>query len=288
MNSILKTSPLVALLMTATIVLASCGAPLPKTDILSASGPVSSMVRTEAGGIRYVDRSNGEIRELDKAGKPAQTVGTVPVADNDHWTLPSITVGDNDKTYAAWTSGTTTLTVAQVTEPRRIIWTTQVQPSSSVQLAFTPTKRLLVAIGGSGNDKSGRIVTLDPTQGLNQQPNVIATGLHSPISPVYFHDLLWVADVIDGKALIGRVGENGFIGNTDELALGKEPGGMGLFGDRELLVCSRDSKDLQRYLFKEVDVVDGRKVAKDCTGPAAELGEGRIAYAAAGGIRATH
>jgi glucose/arabinose dehydrogenase len=270
---------------------------MPETDTFAEAVQVGAMAPLPDGGLRVGERISGEIYDLDAEGERTGDSASVDVSrGGDRGLLGLAISSESGDTYAAWTDAETdTLVVGQVLPgPTREIWRGPAASNVNLggDLAFTPDGRLVLAIGdlrggesAETSEYSGKIVTLAPDMDSNQRPNIISEGWENPKAMAY--DIganLWVAD---GDQL-ARVAGDGTIG--DSVTLGDSVGasGLTLMGNEELAVCTGANQTLQRYMISNgTELIEGRKIADDCSLDVEQLSDGRIVYATAGTIEVT-
>ncbi len=289
-----------AFLVVALAGLGGCSQKLPETQAFVAIADVRAMAALPQGGLRYADGTTGEVWDVTAAGNRS----SVPVAkaefDNSQPTgiLSMAVQPGHGATFLSYTSDDQRLTVAQVAPgPIRMVWSGPRITGERVggQLAFTPTGRLLVAVGDLGDAAAaskadvfnGKLVTLDPSAESEQRPNVISTGWPNPGGVTYgAGGSLWVASqMTDQTSQLVRANTDGPTGDSADL--GEEvPTGLTTFGDQELVACQGDGQ-LRRFFLQNAAATPGRIVAGDCTGEVIELQDRRLAYVAGNSIRTT-
>ncbi len=285
--------------------LASCSDRLPKTDLLVDNVVVGALAPAAGGGILYGEKYTGEIRRVVSKGAKtdalvatkadSSVIGTLPVSKGGERGLLGL-LNAEGKIYAAWTDQTTdSIVVGEVIEGAapRIIWFGPKAANANLggRLAMTPLKRLVVSIGDlqeapNTDDMStynGKIVTLDPARGTDQRANIISKGWTDPRGITYDRGgNLWV---VDGDRL-ARAGEQGVVGDATKLGTNVGASGLSFFADKELLVCLRANKRLERYLLVDgTTPVSGRTVAKNCAYDVVQQSGGTITYATDSTIR---
>jgi hypothetical protein len=292
-----------AILTTAT----GCGTQMPSTKTLTSLSNGTVLAPLASGSLRYVDQTSGAIADIDGDGNrlPSPVRGPDNIIRSYGNAVLGLTVAHlgetaDEQTYASWIDSSGRFTVGMLTSDKpKLLWRGPIVAgigNVGGTLTVTPAQRVLVSVGDLGahdaanDDKSfnGKIITLDPTRGADQQPNVISKGWTNPRALAYTDDLLWVADRgPDGKDLLGRAGPNGFTGTTTALGENTQPAGLTRYGDKELVLCSAATHELRRFLVDSAQAVTGRLLASDCNGPVAELADARIVYGATNELRIT-
>jgi len=299
-----RTRTTAALLAVATAWLSGCGS-TPRTEALARGQGVTAIAALHDGGLRAAERTTGTIFSVDAHGG-RRDVTTIAVSSVGDGGVLGLATDPQDRTFASWTRPDGRLVVGEVTgQVPRLIWEGPQTNGTAIggRLTVTPQHRLLVGIGDLGDHAkasdpgalNGKLITLDPDRGPDQQPNVISAGWHVPAGVAYTPNeestnaVLWAVDDArgDGPDRLARPGAAGPTGAT-ELGAGRAPGGLTAYGDQELAVCERASHELRRFLIQDVtQAVPGRVLATDCDGGVAQLSDGRIAYSTGGALRVT-
>lgn len=282
------------------LLVSGCGAREIPTKTLSEAIQVGAMVPLKDGGIRFGERLSGNVWDIDKSGvRSVNPIARLEVSNRGQRGLLGLAIDDKGQTFASWTKPDLTLAVAQIAPgATRIIWNGPTTSDIEIggRIIFTPEGRLLVGLGNmqdptkiSHKDTlNGKLLTLDPLRGPEQQPNIVSKNWNNPMGLAYMNNLLWAADSgSGGPDRLGRVGEDGFVGKPVELGTDTQPWDLTVFGDKELVVCMRNTKVLKRFLVNNVEPVSGRTVAKDCTRGVIELSSLELAYATEDQIRVT-
>jgi hypothetical protein len=288
-----RTLPAVLLIVAA---LTSCAKSVPSNKTMVQDAHPGVMMSLPDGGIRYTEARGGSIWDVDRDGVRSRD----PVARIQTSSITGLALDSERRTFATWVDESGQFLVGQVSPgPIRLIWRGPLvgvdHQNVGGRLAFTPAKRLVVALGNLGqsaaeNDRSpaGKLLTLDPDRDISQTPNIVSKGWTNPLGIAYMQEMLWVVDqTADGEASIGRSGPDGFAGRPTALGRDADPSGLTLYGDKELVVCKSNDNELQRYLVSEVEAVQGRLVGDDCNGDVVELADGRLAYTSLDRIKVT-
>jgi hypothetical protein len=251
---------------------------------------VTALLGLPDGGLRFATQK-GEVFDADANGKkvdrPLMNVSGVSalgvlglIADQDNRTFASYVEASSQK-----------LVVAQVEPgPQRVIFRSDetVAADPGGRLTISAENRIVVAFSPSA--LPSRLLSIDPDRDDDQKANIISTNWTSVRGVAYAAGrVLWAVDRDDTDGdRIGRAGPDGPTGKVTETREFREPSAMVPYGDSELVVCFAKTGTLQRFSIVDgTQALSGRTLARDCSGDASALHDGRVAYATKTEIRVT-
>lgn len=257
---------------------------------------VTALVARPDGSLRVATRERGQVIDVSAAGRPGPPVAAVAVRADGQRGLLGLVVAPDGRTFASWTRPDGVLVVGQVDPgPERVVW--EGPPSADLanggHLAWR-RGRLVLGVGdlqqGTRTDDpaavNGKLLTLDPEGPPGQEPLVLSSGWNNPFAFTVLDDgAVWVADNAPGDT-----GERLARGDRPDpapvlLAEGTAPAGIDHIGATDLVVCGFKSGRLVRYRLEGGRPREHRVLATDCRTSVAVMGDGRVVYAAADGLR---
>jgi hypothetical protein len=272
------------------IATAGCGEKVAETHSFVNTPDVSAVLGLPDGGLRFAT-AKGEVFDAGADGKRVETPLTT-IAGVASGGVLSLVADKDNRTFASYVdAGSQKLVVAQIAPgPQRAIFRSA-EPATAHpvgRMSISAENRIVIAFNPDA--APGRILSIDPDRNDDQQSNVISSNWQSVRGVAYAAGrVLWGVDSPDTEGdLIARVGPEGPTGKVTHLSGSREPSALVPYGDSELVACFAKTGTLQRFSIVDgTQAMEGRTLAKDCSGAASALRDGRVAYVAGGEIRVT-
>ena len=262
--------------------------------LLEVEAPVLLLPEPD-GGVLLGERSTGRILRVDPDGSLVEEpVATVTVPSGGVGLL-GLAFGADDQLYASWIDPDQRLVVGRLGgRSPRPIWRGPTMPSAPAggHLARLPEGRLVVTVGqigelDEGEEPGGRLLSLDPEGGPEQEPRVLASGLTNPTAiTVDDSGVMWVADdeAADTPQPLLGVSPEGDVATVATLP--DEVRALALTLQGESLYACGSTGLLLRYRLEDLDGgAEGEPVATDCALSVAPLEEGLLVYSSHASVR---